>query len=355
MMVKDHAYSDVVKNSKIVILGIEPPPIGGVSIHIQRVMNLFLSQHNKISFFSTEQWMRKLFPLYICKLMGWLIRTRPQIIYYHSTYLSYSISELLFLLGMRFFLRYELIIIDHDCRHISKKTKRQRSIYSWIVQSINHVVCIGLATYESYVEHGIELTSYSIESAFIPPKIQGAAAIQNAYPSSLQIFMQEHTPLLLLSAAHLMLIDGKDIYGIDTTIAMLGKLKSEYPDVGLIIGLAQVGNVAYFSDLQKWMKQCQVAENIFILHGNKELWPLYEDIDVFLRPTLSDGDSISVREAIYFNTPIVASNAANRPSGIATYGVDDSDAYVNTVSLVLQEYIYGTQRERSNLYEKSIR
>lgn len=355
MMVSDHSYSDTVKNAKVAIFGIEPPPLGGVSVHIQRVMNRFLSQNNKLFFFATEQWMRTIFPLYVCKLAVWLMRVRPEIVYYHSSYLFYSTSELVVIVLLRFFLKYEVIIVDHDCRHLSKKRVRQKRMYAWVTSKVNHVVCIGAATYQSYLDHGIDLVSYSIESAFIPPPLHAKASIQATYPSSLDIFMQEHTPLFLMSAAHLMLIDGKDVYGIDATIEMLGRLKQEYPDAGLIIGLAQIGNGAYFSHLQNMMKLQDVSESIFILHGNKELWPLYERVDLFLRPTLSDGDSISIREALFLNAPVVASDVTHRPSAVLVYGVGESDAYLNTVLLVLQEYIYGTKRERSNLHQKSFR
>ena len=353
MIGTEHAYSSSVENKKVALLGIMPPPLGGVSVHMQRVTDLFISQHNSVSFFSTEHWLRKFFPLYACKLIGWLLYKRPNSVYYHSTYLSYSLSELVLLLCMRFFLRYEITIIDHDCRHLSKKTARQKRIYAWIIQKIHRVVCIGISTYQSYQDNGIALTNYTIESAFIPPALHRASAIKATYPSSLHTFMQEHTPLFLLSAAHLMLIDGKDIYGIDATSAMLSELKKEYPDAGLIIGLSTIGNHRYFAQLQARIKQYDVAEQIFFLHGNKELWPLFEQIDIFLRPTLSDGDSISVREALYFNKPVVASDVVARPHDVSLYNVYDADAYAQTVSLVLQDYIYGTQRKCNNLHQKS--
>jgi glycosyltransferase involved in cell wall biosynthesis len=37
--------------------------------------------------------------------------------------------------------------------------------------------------------------------------------------------------------------------------------------------------------------------------------------DVFLRPTLEDGDSISVREALSLGVPVVASRVGARPAG----------------------------------------
>ncbi len=353
MDIKDHDYSRLIRHKKIAICGIMPPPLGGVSVHIQRVADLFVSQQNKMCFFATEQRMRTFFPFYICKLIGWLIGNRPQTVYYHSTYLSHALSELVILLAMRFFIRYELIIVDHDSRHLNKKKAVQIRLYRWVAERVDQIICIGASTFKSYEDNDVKPKNCSVESAFIAPGRHAATAIKATYPSSLSIFMQEHTPLLLLSAAHLMRIDEKDIYGIDTTIAMLGQLKREYPDVGLIIGLARIGDEGYFSALQKVMREHDVAENIFVLHGNKSIWPLFEQVDVFLRPTLSDGDSISVRESLFFNTPVVASNSVERPDGVYVYDVHDSADYVKNVLRVLQEQIYGNQRKRSNLHEES--
>ena len=149
------------------------------------------------------------------------MRNRPQLIYYHGTYLRTCIFDLLVLVCIRFFLRYELIIVDHDCRHLHQKGKWYKKLYRWIAYKVNRIICIGDSTYKSYQLNGIEPSAIVVESSFIPPVKRTAPAIWTTYPSSLTIFMQEHTPLFLLSAAHLMLIEGKDIYGIDITIAML--------------------------------------------------------------------------------------------------------------------------------------
>jgi hypothetical protein len=51
-----------------------------------------------------------------------------------------------------------------------------------------------------------------------------------------------------------------------------------------------------------------------------------EAADVFVRPTLADGDSLSVREAIALGRPVVASRVGVRPPGVVTYPADDPAA-----------------------------
>ncbi len=46
--------------------------------------------------------------------------------------------------------------------------------------------------------------------------------------------------------------------------------------------------------------------------------------DLFVRPTLSDGDAISVREAIAMDTPVVASDVVARPEGTLCFKTGDA-------------------------------
>jgi glycosyltransferase involved in cell wall biosynthesis len=346
---KQFPYWHAIQLSRVAILGIYPPPYGGVSVHIQRVMDCFSMQNNALLFWPTEQ-RRTLFPVYLVRLWWRLVIFRPKYLYYHSTYLASSPLELLALIIFRWFLQYQIFIVDHDCRHLHKRRNLTRKLYRWIIERVHAVICIGELTKQSYVTYAMDVAHMVVEDAFIVPIKRNAHLIRQTYPSSLAIFMKEHTPLLLVSAAHLMCIDGKDMYGIDTTLWLLAGITHEYPDVGLIIGLPRIGDEKYFALLQHQMKRLQVIEHIYIMHGNKELWPLFEQVDLFLRPTRTDGDSISVREALYFKVPVVASNVCARPSGVYCFNLHDNEHAISVTKKVLRECVYGSYRERDYLY-----
>jgi glycosyltransferase involved in cell wall biosynthesis len=48
--------------------------------------------------------------------------------------------------------------------------------------------------------------------------------------------------------------------------------------------------------------------------------------DAFLRPTLADGDSLAVREALALRRPVIASRVGHRPPGVQTYPAEDPAA-----------------------------
>lgn len=353
MEIKNHAYWHDIYHSRIAILGVFPPPFGGVSVHIKRVMDCFSLQNNMLLFWPTEQG-RRFLPWYLMRLWWRLIVYRPKYVYYHSTYLTTSIIELIALVMLQRIMKYKLSIVDHDCRHLYKRRAITKRWYQWIVKHAHSVVCIGMPTLQSYDDNNIRAANMTVEDAFIPPIERHEQLIVATYPSSLTIFIKEHTPLLLLSAAHLMRIDNKDAYGVDFAVQLLTDIADEYPDAGLIIGLPQIGDIRYFQSLQQMMKTLKVAEQIYILHGNKEIWPLFERVDLFLRPTLTDGDSISVREALHFKVPVVASDVAQRPPLVHCFRAGNNHDAARVTKKILQEYVYGPYRERHNLYEKSM-
>lgn len=350
---KNRAYWHDIYHSRIAILGIFPPPFGGVSVHIKRVMDCFSLQDNMLLFWPTE-YKRSFLPWYLIRLWWRLIVFRPKHVYYHSTYLRTSVIELVTLIMLRRIMKYTFSIVDHDCRHLYKRRAFTKRWYQWVVQNSDGIICIGTPTLQSYKDNNINAPNMSVEDAFIPPIERHEGLITATYPSSLTIFIKEHTPILLLSAAHLMRINTKDVYGIDFALQLLANIADEYPDAGLIIGLPQVGDTVYFQSLQKMMKKIGVIERIYILHGNKEIWPLFGRVDLFVRPTLTDGDSISVREALYFKVPVVASDIVQRPDKVHCFVTDNAKDAARVTKKVLQEYVYGPYCERYNLYEKSM-
>lgn len=56
--------------------------------------------------------------------------------------------------------------------------------------------------------------------------------------------------------------------------------------------------------------------------------------DIFLRPTLSDGDSNVIREALHFGVPVIASDCVQRPDGVETYPAGNVEALKSLVERV---------------------
>jgi len=58
---------------------------------------------------------------------------------------------------------------------------------------------------------------------------------------------------------------------------------------------------------------------------------------IFLRTTLYDGDSISVREALHLGVPVIATDNGMRPEGVTLVPIGDEDAVVDAAGSLLAE------------------
>jgi glycogen(starch) synthase len=58
-----------------------------------------------------------------------------------------------------------------------------------------------------------------------------------------------------------------------------------------------------------------------------------------IRPTYTDGDSISVREALALGVPVIASNAVARPAGTVLFETGNSDDLMKKMGCVFETYL----------------
>ncbi len=328
-----HRYSDGVHHKRIAILGPCPPPLGGISVHIQRVMHKFQQQNNKVYHFSTVvEYRYRYLLVYLIHLAGWLVYRRPDQVYYHTSYVSNTLPEMRMLALLKRIFKYELILVDHDCRYLYTRSSRFIKRYNTFMHQVDILVLIGSVTQQSYKDKQLHMPlSTTMEAAFLPPNSATEPQILKTYPSSLHAFMFNHEPLILANAYQLSLLNGKDLYGVDVCLYMLAALSASHPRSGFILALAQIGDEDYFRQICFLAHKLQVTERLYILTQQKELWPLLKKVDLFVRPTLSDGASVSVQEALYFGTPTIASDVCLRPQGTVLFSTGNMQDFMSKV------------------------
>ncbi len=319
-----HQYSNNICKKRVAVCGPTPPPLGGVAVHIKRVAEKLRTQQNTVVHFNTTQEYRYRFlVLYLCRIAWWLVRQRPDIVQYHTTYVANSMRELQLLCMLKKLFGYKLVLIEHDCRHGYTRTKWWVSRYRIVLNTVDQLVLIGDSTQKQYNELDLLSVPYTVESSFLPPDVTQQKTLFSYYPQTFKQFIAAHSPCIAVNAFQLTLLGGKDLYGIDQAVTLLAELAPTHNNVGLVILLAQIGNQQYFKIVQQQIQQRGLQNRVYILHGNHQLWPLFAHVDLFIRPTLSDSFGISVQEALYCGTPVIASDACARATGTYIYKTGD--------------------------------
>lgn len=339
----EHLYSDTIHNKKILILGPLPPPLGGVSVHIHRVTQKFIQQNNTVINFDatcyTSRFVRTI------QLIVSFIKHKPDIVYHHTLYHSYL--EWVLVIIFKLICQYQLVLIDHDCRDLYKRSQFFKKILRHSMFLVNKQVLIGNLTVQCYRDNHIPLiANCSVESPFLPPDVSQEKRILQTYPPELFEFLHNHAPIVCVNAFSLIMLEGKDLYGIDTSIQLIAQLKNQFPASGLVIVLGQRGNLEYYQELQRTIKVLDVYDNIFFLEEQKELWPLFKYSDLFIRPTLSDGFSISIVEALYLGTATLASDVCLRPAKTILFKTDNFNDLLQKTCTILASKNYAAPHHK---------
>lgn len=332
-----HTYSDGLTGKKIVLLGPYPPPLGGVAVHVMRVMEKLKRQNNVVRCFDTTARHRWRYWLYLIKLIFFLLSKRPDYVIYNTIYLANSMPEMQMVFSMQKLMKYKIMYVEHDCRHMYQRDTMWKKSLSTLLQG-HALIMIGDSTYRSYIENGIKIPCVSfVESAFLPPDFSREQEIVATYPASMPVFIEQSQPLIVANAFQLSLLNGRDLYGLDLCINLMSRLVKTYSNVGLVLAIAQTGDEAYYKKLCDMIEREQLKDHVYFLQDQKELWPLFKQADLFVRPTLSDSFGISVAEALCLGTPAVASDVCIRPAGTILFRQGDREDFYKKVTAVLQE------------------
>lgn len=324
-------YFSGLQGARVLIFGMQPPPFGGISIHISRKVAALQKLGNCVLVFDVcKEYAQRSKLGYVWHIVRTFFPFRPQHVYYHMLLVRKNPIEL-FLLGLLSALfGARVTVVEHNYRAIYPRSVWYARSLSFVIHLFVHQqVMIGPLTLQAYQDKKMfTLPDVMVTGAFIEPDFSQEAAIIAAYPPELHSFIAQKRCVLLVNASSFTLHQGIDVYGIDLCIRLLRDLPS---DVGMVIAVGTVTNRHYHDEI---MAQLAVfKEQVFVLFNcQAELWPLMRHTDIFLRPMRYDTDGISVHEALMVDTPVIASDSALRPAASILFKDGDYNDFFAKVS-----------------------
>jgi glycosyltransferase involved in cell wall biosynthesis len=175
------------------------------------------------------------------------------------------------------------------------------------------IICVSSAIQQAVIGLGVPPDLTEIAPAYIPPQLS-----TSPLEPLLLAWINKHQPVLST------VVFFRPEYGVDLLIAAMARLRRDHPSIGcLIMGSGEQRMLA-----QQQIHDARLEEHVLLLGDveHSRCLDLISRCDVFLRPTLDDGDSISVREALSLGVPVVASRVGTRPDGVFLFepgGLDD--------------------------------
>ena len=326
----------------ILIIGPYPPPYGGVSVHIQRLkdwlescrvecvvydssrtpkdeLNVIVQENSKIS----RTW----------QLLTQLLSCVNNIIHYHG----YNPMLICFFSMASFVKQKRLVVTLHSFRrNVTNMRLLDRAAFWAARKARTYFIAVGPEIKEKVIHLGIKPENIEIISAFIPPTVKESDFAE--IPTKTWRFIDNHKPVILANAFRIVFYNNQDLYGLDMCVEMCARLKRYYPNIGLVFCLPDIGDYNYFNQIKQRIKDKGIEDNFFFQTKPCQMYPLFTKTDVFVRPTNTDSDGVSIREAIYFKVPAVASDIIPRAEGAVLFKNRDIDDFTSRVKGVLDNY-----------------
>lgn len=325
------------------LICIYPPPFGGVSVHCKRLFNFLNDQeHWKVKFYCGNCNYKISYPNIIPSRFRYFIwetwffqnvlNCNEDIIHCHFGYPWATGMLLLALLGKK------IVITFHDQMFL-ENIKKPRTIYlrfsfhnrfslkllskmsKVIFIAVNEKIKLDLKTL------GIIQSKIMVLPAFIPPSV-GELRLEDVLPDKVIRFRSQRNPLLVIYGVHIWFDEhGVDLYGFDMSIELISYLKSFFPRVGLIVFIPNSeNNTEYIDLLRNKIAQLNLRENVsFLFESIENAAFIWKIADVYIRPTITDGDSLAIRESLSWGTPVLASDAVSRPEGTVLFKSRDQN------------------------------
>jgi len=319
----------------IVQVGAVPPPIGGITVYIKRMKD-FLDSKNIVNQVWDYSKIKKnednvvnvwfpFIPFY------YAINKDIKIIHYHIV--GTKTKNYIGFFNRNFFKKRKKILTIHGaCEGLFD---RNRKLICKSLNSFDVIICMTNDDKKYLIENGITIDVYVIP-AFIPPTIKEQEIKEIS--SDVWNFINDHKPIISANASNIGFYNQQDLYGIDMCIDLCANLKKEYPHIGFIFSLPSINDYEYFKAMKQRIIKNGIEDNFLFFTKPCQLYPILMKSDAFVRPTNTDGDAISIREALYLKIPTVASDVISRQKETIVFTNRDIVDFTLKVKNILNNY-----------------
>ena len=315
---------------RILQLGPYPPPHGGVqrnllAIHEFLRRNEISSSIVNITRFRHSGVEGVYFPKNWIELFILLFRLKYDIVHLHIggsvTLRLLGLSLVCCLIPSR-----KAVLTFHSGGYPSSpqgQSARKWTLRGFVFRKFDRIIGVNPTIVDLFRRFGVREDRVRLISPFSIP----AAPSDRPLPDFIKAFLASHSPVLVTVS----LLEPE--YDLMRQIEVIGHVRARHPGTGLMI----IGSGNLEHDLREAIDRTPHATDILlcgdISHGETLL--AIRASDLFLRTTIYDGDSISIREALYIGTPVIGTDTGMRPNGVHLVPPQDTAALDRAIEDIL--------------------
>lgn len=316
------------RKQHILLIGPFPPPAGGISVHLQRLHKILSNSFpvdviddspvHKDGIFN----IRSLNPfVYLNKI------AKADLVFIHSGNKFFKKLHILFakIAGKK------IIITLHGYGPKRNQPFKKSDEFFF---NLAHKIIVVNETIPDRVTLPKEKTI--LKHAFLPPTLENEPALAKDISEWVFAAKQEGKTILCANASRLDTHLGQDLYGLDLCIELVNRLKRRGLLVSMVFTVSNISvNKEKFEEAKTLIQTLGIENEFLLINGVIPFVRLIEISDIVLRPTNTDGDALTIREAIYFGKPTIVSDVVKRPNEAILFKNRDIDDFEFKLSKLL--------------------
>lgn len=312
--------------TKLLLVGPFPPPHGGVSVHVAtlqelllksgipcRVLNISRDAPRSDSYVSIRGSLHFAILLLRYSFEGWSLHVH---INGHNvkSWLVALTAGLAGMIGRR--ARGAMLTIHSGMSPAYLNSGRFARFLAWATCGFyRHIIGVN-----SEIAAELRALPVPAERIEILPAFLSTPAALRQLPDGFEEWSQTHDPVLSTALFF------RPEYGFEVLVQAIGELRRKHPRLGCVV----------MGDSESRPEGLQ--PHVFAIGdvSHESCLAVIARSDVFVRPTFSDGDAISVREALALGTPVVASDVVPRPKGTLCFKTGDATDLASRIESLLR-------------------
>ncbi len=342
--------------SSILIVGAFPPPIGGNSVHIERlykmlkndlysctVIDLYGNQCSS-NFNIDIKRVGNSKAIGFLKTIFFLYSLKYDVIHFHVS----SMGRFLYV-GFLYFLFVDSksvrVITIHSGsfpKFVSSLNNFKKIVLKKIISMFDGIIAVSEEIRESLFSIGVEGKFVHVIPAFLPSSPFADPSIDSIIETA-----KNKNQTLVVTSGY-----ATNIYQYETIIDAISS-SSLNEDVFFIICIYNEFDESYFSFIMKKLnaiKSYTICKN---LSASIFAYVLMKS-DIYVRATVHDGDCVAIREANYFGKHVVASDCVLRPDFCVLFETSNSDSLACALNKIINGQLCELRDMKSgkNYYEQ---
>ncbi len=318
---------------KIIEIGSIPPPYGGVAVHLQRLLENLKQRGMPHLLFDTGGTPKNMANV-VCapwrRVILRLLREPRSIVHFHN----FSPRNLIVfsILG----LKHITILTLHNERFVGELDSVSSPIRRLLIALLNRLDVIVVVGDQCRLLLA-PLIADPGKIVVLPTFIAPTASNKPAVPEQIMALRRRRQFLIASNAYQLRFHQGVDLYGLDLFVELAGILiQQEKMDIGLVFLLPSIGDEVYLKKIRLRIHELKIEDSCLVITDPvEEGWGVWKASDLVIRATNTDGDSLTVKEALWCGTPVVASDCVPRDPEVVTFRNRDLDDLREKTMMVL--------------------